>query len=169
MADDPDLASTTRILQRWASAVAGGVPDLRAKDNVEGAPPLWPDLTPYVDRDYLRSPSRLRQVVKLLYRKHLTYEAAAQVLGCSRQQVYVIEREALWYFRGTFATNGILARFEQRVARVRRAAEVKAQAQKVVSMHKGKRSRAPAQPARESAPPEGDDSDAPIEGDRARL
>jgi hypothetical protein len=152
MAVDPDLASTERILQRWAAAVAGGVPDLRAHDNDPGATPLWPDLTPYVDRDYLRAPKRLRAVVKQLYRKHATYEAAATVLGCTRPMVYQYEREALWYFRGTFAANGILARFEQRVARVRRQRE--ARAATVLPLHKGKRSRAPAAPARERAPPD---------------
>lgn len=128
MPAEPELQSVERILQRYASSVNGGIPDPRGMTDDSRPPPLPNDLAMYVDRDYLRAPFRVQLVVKLLYRKHLSPEDAAKELGCSRQMVYELERRALYYFLGTFASNGILARFEQRAARDKRQAEARARA-----------------------------------------
>lgn len=126
MPADPELLTIERILQRYAAAVAGGVPDERGRENDRHVPPLPADLALYVDRDYLRAPARVRAIVKYLYRRNMSPEEVGKVMNISRQQVYVYEREALWYFRGMWAANGILARFEQRAARLRRRREQEA-------------------------------------------
>lgn len=140
MALDETLLPVERILQRWVSSVNGGIPDARGMDEHGRPPPLPADLAIYVDRDVQRAPSQIRQVVVLLYRKHLTPEECARRMGISRPKVYAIEREALWYFRGTFHANGILQRFEQRAARLRRQ-----------RVQEAERSRVPPQAARGSA------------------
>lgn len=130
MPADIDLLAVERIFQRWASAVNGGIPDARGMSDKSRPPPLPPDLAMYVDKDYMRAPADIHLLVELLYRKHLSPEEAARKLGCSRQQVYVLERQALYYFLGCFRSNGILTRFEQRTQRSKRRKQAQAQQQK---------------------------------------
>lgn len=105
---DPRLVPTDRILRRWARSIGSGLPSDQWQENPRAqVPPLDDDTATVVDQIVLKSPPKVRTLVKLWYKTEQPREAIAQRLGVSRSAVYLHHRAALWLLRDQFRAAGV--------------------------------------------------------------
>ncbi len=121
MALPPELVPVDRICQCWATSINGGGYEPWADTLNSKAPALPEDLALEVDLVIRRAPRRTSQLLSDWYCTPKPAEVIARKLGCSRPAVYAHFAASLWYLRGVFEANGILARFiargQKRIAR----------------------------------------------------
>jgi DNA-directed RNA polymerase specialized sigma24 family protein len=105
---DARLVPTDRILRRWARSVGSGLPSEQWQESPKAqVPPLDDDTATIVDQLILKSPPKVRLLVKLWYKTDQARETIGARLGVSRSAVFLHHTAALWYLRDRFRAAGV--------------------------------------------------------------
>lgn len=97
-----ELATTDRVLQRWAVSIGTGLPSEDWRDLPARPPPLDDDTAIVVDQTILRSPERTRKLVRGWYCTDQPNHVLAARLKLTERTLICAWHVSLWYLQQRF-------------------------------------------------------------------